>query len=127
MLWTRGTRYLVIAALLLLAFSAGAVRAQDDSESRKIGFLIASVENLTGAKFDRNVSEYEGKEAAGHLRMKLRRAAAKVQTADDFIKICASKSYISGKPYLIKFSDGKTMTTEEFLRETLKGYQATPK
>lgn len=46
---------------------------------------------------------------------------------DDFIKICASKSYISGKPYLIKFSDGKTMTTGKFLRETLKGYQATPK
>jgi hypothetical protein len=114
------TSFVVLAAVL--ALYSGVVNAQDNIEKKKIEFLISSVENLKESKFIRNGTEHDGKEAAEHLRMKLDKAGGKVRTADDFIKLCASKSYISGKPYLIRFSDGKTIKSEQYFREKLKEY-----
>ena len=98
---------ILVAAFAILALFPGSVSAQDNIEKKKIEFLISSVENLKGAKFIRNGTEHDGKEAAEHLRMKLKNAGGKVQTADDFIRLCASKSIISGQPYMIRSSDGK--------------------
>lgn len=113
---------IIVAALMILAVFSSTVSAQNLIEKNKIEFLISSVENLKGAKFIRNGSEYSGQEAAKHLRMKLQRAGAHVQTADDFIRLCASKSYNSGKPYLIRLSDGKPIKAEEYFRAKLKEY-----
>ena len=65
---------ILVTAFVILALFSGAVSAQDNIEKKKIEFLISSVENLKGAKFIRNGSEYDGKEAAKHLRMKLQNA-----------------------------------------------------
>src|SRR5512140_1268671 len=81
-----------VTAFVILGLFSGLVHAQEDMEKKKIEFLISSVENFQGAKFIRNGVEYDGKKAADHLRMKLRSAGGKVQTADDFIRLCASKS-----------------------------------
>jgi hypothetical protein len=117
---------IMVTAFVILALFSGAVSAQDNIEKEKIEFLISSVENLKGAKFIRNGSEHDGKEAAKHLRMKLQNAVV-VQTADDFIRLCASKSFITGKPYMIRSSDGKTIKSEEYFREKLKEYYSTVK
>jgi len=117
---------IMVTAFVILALFSGAVSAQDNIEKKKIEFLISSVENLKGAKFIRNGSEYDGKKAAEHLRMKLQNALV-VQTADDFIRLCASKSSITGKPYMIRLSDGKTIKSEEYFREKLKKYNSTVK
>jgi hypothetical protein len=103
-----------------------ALSAQENIEKKKIEFLISSVENLKGAKFIRNGSEYDGKQAAEHLRMKLQNALV-VETADDFIRLCASKSSVSGKPYMIRLPDGKTIKSEEYFRKKLKEYYLTVK
>ena len=116
-----------VASFVVLALFSGVVNAQDNIEKKKIEFLISSVENLKGAKFIRNGTEHDGKEAAEHLRMKLQNDVGKVKTADDFIRLCASKSYISGKPYLIRSSDGKTIKSEQYFREKLKEYNSTAK
>jgi hypothetical protein len=117
---------IMVTAFVILAVFSGAVSAQDNIEKKKIEFLIFSVENLKGAKFIRNGTEHNGKEAAEHLRMKLQNALV-VQTADDFIRLCAYKSYITGKPYMIRLSDGKTIKSEEYFREKLKEYNSTAK
>lgn len=116
---------ITIAAIVILLLFFGMVNAQENIEKNKIEFLISSVENLRGAKFIRNGSEYSGQDAAKHLRMKRQRAGDHVQTADDFIRLCASKSYNSGKPYLIRLSNGKTIKAEEYFREKLKEYKIT--
>jgi hypothetical protein len=116
-----------VIAIAVLALFSGSVGAQDSIDKKQIEFLISSVENLNGEKFIRNGSEYDGKEAAEHLRMKLQNAGGKVQTADDFIRLCASKSFLSGKPYMIRSSDGKTRKSEEYFREKLKQYNSTIK
>jgi hypothetical protein len=116
-----------VTSFVIMALFSGVVNAQDNIEKRKIEFLISSIEKLNGAKFIRNGTEHDGKEAAEHLRMKLQNAGRNVQTADDFIRLCASKSYITGKPYLIRSSDGKTIKSEQFFREKLKECNSTAK
>jgi len=118
---------ILVVAFVILALFSGAVSAQDNIEKKKIEFLISSVENLKGAIFIRNGSEHDGKAAAEHLRMKLKNAGSYVKTADDFIRLCASKSYITGRPYMIKLSNGKTIKSEEYFREKLKEYYLTVK
>jgi hypothetical protein len=115
---------LLVTALVILVLFPGLVCAQENMEKQKIDFLISSVENLKGAKFIRNGSEYDGKEAADHLRMKRQKAGGRVQTADDFIRLCASKSFMTGKPYLIRLSNGKILKSEEYFRDKLKEYRS---
>jgi hypothetical protein len=106
---------IMVTAFVILAVFSGTVNAQNNIEKRKIEFLISSIG-----------TEHTGKEAAEHLRMKLQNALA-VQTADDFIRLCASKSSITGKPYMIRLSNGKTIKSEEYFREKLKEYSSTVK
>lgn len=131
--WPRGRfgedsmKSILVTSFVILALISGVVKAQDNIEKKKIDFLLSSVENMKGAKFIRNGTEHDGKEAAEHLRMKLQKVGGKVQTADDFIRLCASKSFISGKPYMIRSSDGKTINSEQYFREKLKEYNSTAK
>lgn len=97
--------------------------ALDQKEANKIEFLISAVENAENAVFIRNGTEHDSKEAGEHLRMKLRKAGNHINNADDFIKICSS-SYLSGKPYYIKFSDGKILEAEKFFRQKLSAYNS---
>ncbi len=116
-----------VTAFVILALLHGTIDVPDNMEKKKIEFLISSVENLQGAIFIRNGSEYDGKKAAEHLRLKLKNAGDRVQTADDFIRLCASRSYITGKPYMIKLSNGKTVKSEGYFRKKLKEYCLTVK
>ena len=118
---------ILVTSFVVLALFSGVVIAQDNIEKKKIDFLISSVDNLKEAKFIRNGTEHDGKEAAEHLRMKLQKAGDKVQTADDFIRLCGSRSTISGKPYLIRFSNGSTIKAEQYFRQLLKEYNANAK
>jgi hypothetical protein len=119
---SRFSRGAVIASLVALVLGLALMGGRADartSEAQRIEHLIRSVETLSNAKFVRNNSAYDAREAADHLRLKLREAGARVRTAEDFIRFCASKSSVSGKPYQIRFADGKVMTSEAFLRAKL--------
>lgn len=99
-------------------------------EERKINFLLSEIAQLE-AVFIRNGSEHEPDEAVAHLRMKLERAqnswfapAREKWSAEMFIEKIASKSSISGDPYLIKFKDGKIVPSGKWLRERLESSEA---
>ena len=109
-------------ALALLAWTAAA--APNPVEARKIEHLIAAVEQLQNAKFIRNGTAYDARKAADHLRLKLREAGERVASAEDFIRLCGSRSSVSGKPYEIVFDDGKRTTSEAFLSARLKELQS---
>jgi hypothetical protein len=110
--------------LLILCLGGFAHAADPGSvEGQKIAYLIASVETLQDAQFIRNGTAYDGKAAADHLRLKLRMAGSRVATADDFIRLCASSSSVSGIPYQIRFSDGRAVSSEAYLRQKLAEYQ----
>ena len=89
------------------------------TEDQKIEALIQAVRQLTEAKFVRNGTEYDGDSAANHMRNKWNLSKSKIQTARDFIKQAASESSVSGKPYLIRFADGREVTSAEYLTGVL--------
>jgi hypothetical protein len=108
----------ILAAIFTLLLSAAVAVALDPQMKAEIDELITYVQT-SGVRFIRNGSEYSGTEGAQHLRDKLARAGGRVKTTDDFITGIASKSYLSGKPYLVKFPDGHTQPTGEWLRAHL--------
>ena len=89
--------------------------------------IKTSIENGKDATFIIIGTEHDGKEAAEYLRSKLKSAGGKVNNADDFIMLFASKSIISGKPYRIRSSKGEYINTEQYFREKLKEYNSTGK
>jgi hypothetical protein len=112
----------LLCLLIILTLFGGNAFAQDAVEAAKIRYLIGSVETLRGVTFLRNGSEYDAKNAADHLRLKLKTAGNRVKTAEDFIRVCGSKSSVSGKAYRIRFLDGNTKDAETFFREELKEF-----
>ena len=113
----------VLGALLVLAALTG---ASDPSplEDARIEYLLTVVASLQDAQFIHNGKSYDSKAAVDHLRTKLRAAGSRVQTAEDFIRDCASKSSISGKPYEIRFADGTVLLAADFLRQKLLEFDA---
>jgi hypothetical protein len=112
--------YILILGILFLGIEFG--YGQGTREGDKIQYLISSVETLKGARFIRNGKAYEARMAGDHLRLKLKAAGDQVKTAEDFIRLCASQSSISGEPYRIRFSDGATLESEVFFRNKLKEF-----
>jgi hypothetical protein len=108
----------IFAAIFTLLLTAAIAVALDPQTNAEIDELINYVQ-MSGVRFIRNGSEYSGAEGAQHLRDKLARAGDRVKTTDDFIAGIASKSYLSGKPYLVKFADGHTQPTGDWLRAHL--------
>jgi hypothetical protein len=104
---------------LLLAFAVP-VQAQALTQPQLIDALIRAVEELPNAKFVRNDTEHDAGKAGQHLRLKLRESRGRCKTAEEFIRVCASGSSVSGKPYRIRFADGSVQTSEAFLRARLK-------
>ena len=90
------------------------------TEKQKIEVLIKQVGELKDAQFIRNSSTYEVASAVRFLRGKWNANAAEVKSARDFIDKVASASGTSGKPYLIRFKDGRELTSREFLLAELQ-------
>jgi Family of unknown function (DUF5329) len=108
--------------LIALVVTPSILRAQNLSatEKQKIEALIKEVGDLKDAKFVRNGSTYEPATAVRFLRGKWDANKFEVESASDFVDKVASKSGTSGKPYLLRFKDGKEMTSREFLLAELK-------
>lgn len=104
----------LVAYFALAASFAGAQNAPL-AEKQKIEILIKQVGDLKDAQFVRNGSTYEPATAVRFLRGKWRANEAEVKTARDFIDKVATASGTSGKPYLIRFKDGREMKSRDFL------------
>ena len=107
-----------IPLFFVLVFLGFTAFAQPATEQQKIEYLLNAI-GSSDVVFIRNGQEYTPAQAKEHLRMKLGKAGASIRTADEFITLLASKSSFTGKPYLIRPSDGKTIESEKWLREKL--------
>ncbi len=105
-------------SLFTLLLTAAIALALDAQAKAEIDELITYIQK-SGVRFIRNGSEYSGAEGAQHLRDKLARAGDRVKTTEDFIIGIASTSSLSGKPYLVKFPDGRTEPVGDWLRAHL--------
>jgi len=116
---------LAVVLLVGLALAAStAVRAASpaDEETARIEYLLEGIAKLADAQFVRNGASYDAAAAVAHLRSKWRWARGSVVTAEDFIAKCASRSSVTGEPYLIRYADGRTETAEAYFRRRLARY-----
>jgi hypothetical protein len=90
-----------------------------DAERRKIEALIAAVERLQDATFVRNGKAYDAATAAKFLRGKWDSRSGEIASAEDFIARVATFSSTSGRPYLIRFADGREVPAADFFRGEL--------
>ena len=108
----------LLASIFTLLLTTAIGLALDPQAKAEIDELITYVQT-SGVRFIRSGKEYSGTEGADHLRRKLAAAGDRVKTTDDFINGIATKSYLNGKPYLVKFPDGHTQPTGEWLKAHL--------
>ncbi len=111
-----------VSRVLLLLAVAAVVRADEKpaTEEQKIEALLKHVEDMRDAKMVRNDREYDAKTAARFLRGKWEANEAGIKTAKDFIEKAASVSSTTGRPYLIRFKDGKEMKSGAYLLAELE-------
>ena len=108
----------LLASIFTCLLTAAIALALDSQTKAEIDELITYVQT-SGVRFIRSGKEYSGTEGADHLRRKLAAAGDRVKTTDDFINGIATKSYLNGKPYLVKFADGRTQPTGTWLKAHL--------
>jgi len=116
------TRSIMILAFagLIISFAATESLSESKTEAeRQIELLLARIEILHNVVFIRNGKEYSANKAADHLRLKWKKAGRRVKTAEDFIALCGSRSSISGKPYKMRFADGRIENSAVILKELL--------
>lgn len=114
-----------LITLFLLTFPAQGKEADGKSENtgQVVTYLIEQVarSHLT---FIRNGEGHSCEEAAKHAQTKYEYFKSRIETAEDFIRLCASKSLISGKPYLVVTPQGE-VTLESWLGQILMEYRRT--
>ena len=118
--------YLVVISVLALSGNLIHARAAATREdlNETIGRLLDFVAN-SDCVFIRNGSSYNSKEAAAHIKVKYDYFQKEIKTAEDFIRLAASKSQFSGRPYLVRTKDGKEMETADWLSKALNDYRIT--
>jgi len=109
--------------LLLMLGGALSLDAREAKADLEIEFLLKHVAT-SDVIFIRNGSAYDATTAATHLRDKLSAAGERVKTAEDFINSVATKSYLSGKSYLVRLRGGQTVPVAEWLMQALTKHRA---
>jgi len=121
-----------IALCSLLAFLLFSIigygedaKGEKESTQQVIEFLIGTVAQ-SDLTFIRNGEKHTCGEAAMHVRQKYDYFRSKIKSPEDFICLCASKSMLSGTPYLVETEQGK-IPVERWLSEKLAEYEKSHK
>ena len=118
-----------LAIIVTMTLSVLALAAQGEQADRKeentgqvIAYLIEEVKS-SHLVFIRNGENHSSEEAAKHIRRKYERFKSRIESPEDFIRLCASRSLVSGKPYLVVTPQG-IITLESWLGQILREYRS---
>jgi hypothetical protein len=93
-----------------------------ETVNETIGYLLDYVA-ASNCTFIRNGEPHTGREASVHFKSKYEHFKNKIKTPEDFIQMAATKSMLTGKPYLVKTTDGKEISCAEWLGKVLADYR----
>jgi len=111
-----------LAVFLLLVAGPGRA-APTDRVDQTIQYLISYVSG-SGLTFIRNGSEYTSSEAAEHMNRKYQHFKDDIETPERFIELSATKSLLTGKPYLVVDGQGEKLKVSDWLRTELARHRA---
>ena len=107
---------------LLLLISLLAIPAFSDTAS-EINHLLNYVK-ATDCKYIRNGKIHTGKEGEKHIKAKYDYYKDDIKTAEDFIRLSATKSMMSGSKYYIECPGSPKVESGKWLLAELKSYRA---
>jgi hypothetical protein len=116
---------LLVLLLLLPGFSWAVSSDVSPTAKSEINHLLEYLETC-GCDFCRNGIWYSDMKAVrAHAELKYRYFMDKgrIHSADDFIKWAASKSEMSGKPYLVRCGAGPAVPASQWLTDELYRYR----
>ena len=87
-----------------------------------IQYLLAFVKE-SECRFFRNDKEHSAGEAAAHMQRKYEHFKNEIKTAEEFIRLAATKSLMTGRLYYVKLKNGEKMTSEAWLLQALDTYR----
>jgi hypothetical protein len=115
------TVFLLYPVLWAIASYAG-VESGNDSLAESINYLLSYVKQ-SDCIFIRNGKEHTTQDALSHIQKKYDHFRDEIKSPEDFIRLTASKSLLTGKPYLIKTKDGNILKSETWLLKALEAYR----
>ncbi len=109
-------------AAALLGGAACFAQGPAEGLDQTVDYLIDYVE-ASDYTFIRNGEAHSSGEASKHIRAKYRQFRERIETPEDFIRLAASKSLTTGRPYYIERPDGKRIRSAVWLRKVLRDYR----
>ena len=109
---------LVISAAIFMSSPSGA----EEELTGAVQYLLDFVKN-SDCTFIRNGKNHTPREAVAHIERKYDHFRDEIKTPEDFIRLTASQSLISKKPYMVKTRDGRMMRSRDWLLEALEKYR----
>ena len=109
-----------LTSLFVFVFTPRNVNAE--SLEQTINYLLDYVAKAD-ATFIRNGQTHTPQEAVGHVKAKYEHFKSEIKTPEDFIRLSASKSLLTGQPYLVRTRDGKEIQLSVWLTNALKKHR----
>src|ERR1700730_8152081 len=107
-----------IFALAFTLLASAQLAFPGESLDDTIAYLLNYV-STSHATFLRNGTSHTPAEAVAHIKAKYEHFKPQIKTPEDFIRLSASKSLLTGKPYLVRTPDGKEMQLDAWLTNAL--------
>ena len=111
---------LMLSFILLLANPVHA--KPNTADSATIEYLIGYV-SQSDMVFVRNFGQHTSHKAAKHIRTKYEHFYDDIDSPENFIELCATKSLVTGKNYIVIDPQGNKVKTSEWLLSALKTYR----
>ena len=116
----------LLTAVAVFCFAPAPFCLASESASEDLDRIIAHLlEQVAHSKliFIRNGVMYTPVAAEAHMRRKYEYFKDDIQSPEDFIRLCASKSLQTGRPYQVKLPDGRLLRTDQWMLSVLSQYR----
>ena len=119
---------LLLISLTMLALTGPLITPVQSNEHKAedleeiVGYLLDYVAK-SECVFIRNGKEHSSEKAVEHIRKKYEHYKEKIETPEDFIRLAATKSMMSGRPYLVRLEEGSEIHCAEWLTAELSAYR----
>ena len=114
---------LAVAVTVFLFLSpSSSIGGQTDPADKTVQHLLEYVAR-SDLTFIRNSGHYTAREASEHMEKKYEHFRDEIKSPEQFIELCATRSILSGKPYLVINKQGETTKTSEWLNAELNEYR----
>lgn len=120
------SRFSIVAILVLGLTLPTALQAAPPPAvaQTEINYLLGFIDG-SGCEFYRNGSWYDSKRAQAHLRDKFNTLVGmgRIGSAEDFVEKAATKSYLSGRAYMVRCAGTPAVSSNRYLLEVLAQFR----